>query len=91
MYLERPNEMAKIAFYKCPNMFLKVTGLYWEKPVHFDKILDHNRPAMLVIQNKDKKVTNIDIECFLTSNLKKTKMQKKNKLQNITVELLQIW
>ena len=81
-------------FYKyTPQEVLETTNhvLYWDRPILTDKTVDFNRPDLLLIDKKEKKAILIDVSIPLTHNIRKMEVEKKNKYENLAIEIKRLW
>ena len=65
--------------------------LYWDRPVFTDKSIDYNGPDILLINNKTRTATIIEIGVPLTHNLNKIEIEEKYKFEEHAFQLNNIW
>lgn len=65
--------------------------LYWDRTIHTDRSVQHNRPDITVVDKRRKKVSIIDIAVVNTNNLESTYSTKLNKYQHLMEEIRSQW
>ena len=81
------------AYYKylpAPVVEKNKVNLYWDRPILTDRIIDYNRPDILLINNTAQTAIIVEIGVPLTHNLKKTEIEKKKKYE-LATQLKTIW
>jgi hypothetical protein len=65
--------------------------LYWDKQIISDKILEYNKPDIILIDRKTNKGIIIDIVVPDSQNIQKTISTKITKYQSLHIELKRMW
>lgn len=65
--------------------------LYWDRPILTDRTVDYNRPDIVIIEKSTKNAIIIDIGCPLNHNLINTEVEKRNKYENLAIEIKHVW
>jgi len=65
--------------------------LYWDKSIITDKMVDFNKPEIVLNNRQNKTALVIDTAVHLTNNLPGTEAEKMMKYGNLALEIKNIW
>lgn len=65
--------------------------VYWDMPLTTDRLIRHNKPDILVIYKNEQRASVIDIIIPLDDNIRKARMEKITKYQELSEELKRMY